>query len=53
LVGCHLKEKLKINYDMTEFNQKLVDNMKKFKMNSYILDLDNIDKNKVPKKNMI
>ena len=50
LVGYHLKKRLKINYDMTEFNQKLVDNMKKFKMNSYILDLDNIDKNKVPKK---
>ena len=49
LVGYNLQNSLNINYNLTEYDEKIVSNMKKkFNINSYILDFDNLNQNNIP-----
>ncbi len=51
LTGIEIKKKNKLNYEITEYNDKISKHIKKITgLSTYILDFDNIKKNKVPNK---
>ena len=51
LTGIEIKKKYKLKYEITEYNDKISKHIKKITgLSAYILDFDNLKKNKVPNK---
>tara|TARA_B100000575_G_C23134534_1_gene658777 strand:+ start:1569 stop:2462 length:894 start_codon:yes stop_codon:yes gene_type:complete len=51
LTGLEIKKKYNLNYEITEYNNKISKHIKKITgLSTYILDFDNLKKNKVPNK---
>ena len=49
-IGYNLKKKFPINYDLTEYDYKIVNHLSGiFNLNCYQLDFDDLEKNNIPK----